>query len=95
MARASTRTGTRRCRRPCAFHILNLDYNINLHTLKRAGAGARFPEKSGAPLTPAMDEAMGTGKYAYGYEAVPKAMTAGTMTYNESAPELVPLWTRR
>ena len=26
---------------------------------------------------------MGTGKYAYGYEAVPKAMTAGTMPYNE------------
>merc|ERR1712216_959311 len=29
------------------------------------------------------DEAMGTGKYAYGYEPVPKAMTAGTMTFNE------------
>jgi len=51
--------------------------------MSAAAMGRAFPEKSGAPLTPAMDEAMGTGKYAYGYESVPKAMTAGTMPYNE------------
>jgi hypothetical protein len=49
-----------------------------------AAAKARaFPEKAGAPMTPAMDEKMGTKMYQYGNEPVPKAMTAGAMTFNE------------